>query len=108
MLPEAEYAYRKALAINPTHRETLENLGYCLLLAKRYAEAEEFLTTLVHAHPDSYRGQVRMALARLARGDAVGAEAFARRALAIEPGNETATTVLQEALRLQGKAPVQR
>jgi len=104
MLPEAERAYRQALRIAPTHRETLENLGYDLLLAERYAEAEEALTTLVRAHPASSRGQARMALVRLARGDAAGAEAFARRALSLAPDDETARRALEEALRIRAEA----
>jgi len=108
MPTEAEHAYRKALELDPAHRETLENLSYNLLMSERYAEAEQFLSTLVEAHPDSVRGQTRMALARLARGDARGAEAFARRALALAPGEETARRALDEALRLQYMEPIAR
>lgn len=106
MRPEAEHAYRKALELDPSHRETLENLSCDLLLEGRYADAEQFLATLVQAHPDSARGQARMAVVRLARGDVQGAEAFARRALALAPDEDTARRVLEESLRMQGKTPV--
>ncbi|MBM4143722.1 MAG: tetratricopeptide repeat protein, partial [Lentisphaerae bacterium] len=56
------------------------------------------------AHPASARGQARMALVRLARGDAAGAEAFARRALSLSPDDETARRALEEALRIRAEA----
>lgn len=69
----AEELLARARKIEPDNENIALNQGYLILANRRYAEAEQFFTTLLQSHPNSYRAFSGIALAKLKQGDYLGA-----------------------------------
>jgi hypothetical protein len=72
-LSQAAQLYDQALAMWPTHADSLYYRGSCLLELGQEAPALATFNQLVEAHPDSSRGFMRMGLIHLARHIAAAA-----------------------------------
>ena len=87
-LPEAEVAFRTALATNPVDREAWEALGELLLTdPTRSTEAVAIADGLVEAHPSYAQGHYLQGRARKAAGDPVGAERSFVTAAGLQPND---------------------
>jgi predicted O-linked N-acetylglucosamine transferase (SPINDLY family) len=102
-LPEAEHAYRQALALSPDLVPALGNLGNVLLDMKRAEEAETVLARALELAPDRPWLLRNLALAQLARQDAAHAEPLLRRALAINADDAEAHETLGVLLGQSGR-----
>ena len=83
---EAEAALREALAIDPSNVEALTNLSSLLIALGAVTEALGLLKKLHEVEPRSFNGWLLLARARLALGDAGGAEQCLRTAESLNAG----------------------
>jgi type IV pilus assembly protein PilF len=103
---EAELHYRKAVALDPTKGDTNNNLGQFLCSTGRYAEANVYFQKAV-ADPFSHSADIALTnegLCQQRAGDAAGAEASFRDAIARNPNNAQALFQLANALYLHNDA----
>jgi hypothetical protein len=81
----AKTYYRRALALNPNHASTLNNLGVLAFDEKRYDLAEKFLASSVRAEPEAAKTHFLLARVRLAAGKRTEARAALDEALKLRP-----------------------
>ncbi len=91
---EAAAAYRTAIARDPSLAAPWNNLGTLHLSLGRPAEAEEDLEAAARLDPTGSHIQYNLAVARLDRGDLVGAGRALRRALALRADYPAARALL--------------
>lgn len=82
-LDEAERYYRRALDIDPRHRDALVNLSALLMHDESYDEAMDALQTVVDAYPTDAEAHRRMGQIEIARRSLDSAERHYRRAMAL-------------------------
>jgi predicted negative regulator of RcsB-dependent stress response len=88
---EAENAFRKALALDATSRDALNNLAWLLYESKRYDEAESLARKAVAQHgPDSYMVLDTLARVLVAKGSCDEALTTFRAAIDAVPQSRTA------------------
>jgi type IV pilus assembly protein PilF len=103
---DAELHYRKAVELDPTKGDTNNNLGQFLCSTGRYPEATVYFQKAV-ADPFSHSADVALTnegVCQLRAGDATGAEASFRDAIARNPNNAQALFQLANALYLHNDA----
>lgn len=96
-------SYRAAIGILGTHYELMTEIAEQLIQAERHQSAEVLLRVSVESEPEHRTAHALLALARAERGDARGAEAYARAALERERSDATRWHVLAWALAAQGR-----
>lgn len=94
---EAARAFTELRALEPDDRENLENLGLAYLRSGQLPEAEACFGDLVRRHPESFAGYNNLAYVYLAQARWLPARDAARRALALRPGETSASFILAEA-----------
>jgi hypothetical protein len=96
----AEDAFRKALALDATSRDALNNLAWLLYESKRYDEAESFARKAAAQHgPDSYLVLDTLARVLAAKGSCTEAMTTFRAAIDAVPQSHTAArTDLEKAM----------
>lgn len=114
-LKEADIALQKAYQKRRQDGEVVGGLGLVRLREGRHDEARELFTRAMSLDPDNrnkwrslrdtatFWGTVARAREANAQGKPVQAEALAREALALQPGNENAQAILADALIAQHK-----
>jgi tetratricopeptide (TPR) repeat protein len=90
-------AYSEALAVEPAHRETLENLSQAHLGAGNLDAAAGTLRDLLARHPDSFVGWHGLATLHVYGKDWEAAAAAARKALALRSEEPATWLILAEA-----------
>jgi tetratricopeptide (TPR) repeat protein len=98
---EAEAAYRRALALDPAHRDALNNLAWLLLEeGRRLEEAEELAARAVAAGgPDPHLALDTLARVQAARGRCSEAAESARRAVERTPPGSAARAEIESLAR---------
>ena len=87
---EAEAAFRKALAVDPSSRDALNNLAWLLFEEQRYPEAEPFARSAVaQPGPDSYLVLDTLARVLAARGACTEAISTFQKALESVPASRS-------------------
>lgn len=89
-LPEAEAAYRRALAGSPDNPNAANNLGNILQKTGRLDGAIEIFTEIVRKRPDYVPAWHNLGLSYMARDEPAAALPFLDKAVALEPGNVSA------------------
>jgi Flp pilus assembly protein TadD len=98
-------AYRRALALNPRHEDSLYNLGQCLLITGEIDDARQSFTTLVAVNPASARGHLALGVLALSGEtgpDLTEAEVQFQRAHAINKEESGAMLRLGEVAVVRG------
>jgi Flp pilus assembly protein TadD len=100
--PEAERAYRNAIAVKPDHSAAYHGLGRTLLIFGRMEEAEQHLRRALALNPESAEPyhDLGIMMLRLCRYE--DAEQCFREALALKPGYTLAGFALSLALLARG------
>lgn len=101
-LPEAEAAYRAAIAQDGNDAKALNNLGSLLHARGELGAAIEHYQRAVAAQPDLLDAARNLAIAWLVQGDAGQAVRAARRALALAPESSELHALLGDALSVTG------
>jgi tetratricopeptide (TPR) repeat protein len=106
-LDKAIDLFKKALALDPAHEDSLYYLGQCLMIEGNLEEALETFEKLTRINPSSHRGyrQVGFLRARTAKtpGDLSAAETALERALAINPEETGVFLLLGEIDLIRGE-----
>ncbi|MDX1647956.1 MAG: hypothetical protein R3304_12490 [Longimicrobiales bacterium] len=100
---EALLAYRAAIDLLGTHYKLVTEISRKLMAAGHYGAAEVLLGFAAEDIPRYSLAPALLALVRAERGDARGAEEYARRALDLEPQDPTRLHLLAWALAAQGR-----
>ncbi len=87
---QAQAAYGKALAVDPRSATALRGRGYLLLLAKQYPQSIADLRQATQSDPKDPNGWVWLGQALLNSGNKAEAQAAFQKAIALDPGNESA------------------
>jgi tetratricopeptide (TPR) repeat protein len=101
-LDPAMHAFAAALALTPTHVESIVALGHCLLDAERHADAADLINAALHRHPEDVSVLILQGRALSALGNPAQAIGALSLALAVEPANAAAHTGLAAALAASG------
>ncbi|MFH1262452.1 MAG: hypothetical protein V1495_03270 [Pseudomonadota bacterium] len=101
-------SYRNALAIDPGHRPTLENMSRVYLAVPRIDRAKTVLTELITRHPDSFVGHNNLAVVYLLERTWDEAISEATIALRLRPGNKAAEFNLRRARELKSISVIGR
>jgi Flp pilus assembly protein TadD len=72
-------------------------LGRAMMMSQRAADADRFFTRATELDPKNPEALTRLGIVKAATGDAKGAVALFRRALAVAPGYEPALRALASA-----------
>ena len=102
-LSDAETGYRRVLAADPGHADSLHLLGVIAAQCGHLDAAVDLIGHAVAARGDIAAYHVNLGLAEQGRGRAEAAEACYRRALALEPGNADAHNNLGILLQNRGE-----
>jgi len=98
--------FRKALALNPVHEDSLYYLSNCLVSQGDVAEAAELLEELIRVNPSSHRGYKSLGIVRAAaarsRADMDEAAKLLEKALAVNPEETGALLALGEIALMLG------
>lgn len=89
-MPNAEWTYKHALNIDPTHQPSYHGLAELMVEQDRHAEANELLTTWANTQPRDASAHVEVAWLHRELGDPQRAETSLRRALTAEPNHPVA------------------
>ncbi|HJQ66806.1 MAG TPA: hypothetical protein VJ816_10530 [Gemmatimonadales bacterium] len=90
----AALEYHRALDLEPDRAITLQGLGSVYYVARRYAEAVQWLDSALAVDPSYYLGYLRRARVRLQLGEIDGARGDAETAMRLGEGSELAAAVL--------------
>ena len=88
--PNAEWTYKHALNIDPTHQPSYHGLAEMLVDQNRHAEANELLTAWANTQPNEASAHVEVAWLQRELGNHAGAETSLRRALTTDPNHPVA------------------
>src|SRR5208337_830231 len=83
--PNAIDIYNKVLAIDPNHRSTLDNLGYCYLAKNNYSAALEKFKKCIDLQPDLIDALIGITLTYYYQNDLVNAKKYLDRAKEVKP-----------------------
>jgi len=87
---EAERAFRKSLAINPEHADTLNNLGFLLMENRRTDEARELFERAVKSQPNHIKANNHLSRILLEAGEFARVDALLSRFVKLRPDNAVA------------------
>lgn len=89
-MPNAEWTYKHALNIDPTHQPSYHGLAEVFMEQERHAEANELLSAWANTQPTDPSAHIEMAWLNRELGNHAGAETSLRRALTAEPNHPVA------------------
>jgi Flp pilus assembly protein TadD len=98
-MEEAIAEYQRALALNPNHKDALNNLGVDLARQGRMGQAASRFERLITLDPDNADAHTNLGVVLLAQGNRVRAAEEFRAALELNPRNETARNGLEKLQR---------
>lgn len=98
-LRRAAQLYSLGLVVEPTHDESLLQLGEVLLAAKRDDAAKRQFSTLIEAHPGNAMGHYYLGLCAVRAGDRVEALRWMEKALQLDPSLQRARTAVERLSR---------
>jgi len=101
--PAAEAAFRSALAADPIHRNSIQNLSVLLRIMKRLDESIDLLTEGLRHHPRSPGLLLSLGLSLTDRSRLEEAVGTLQLALAIDPEDQRIWVALAIALHLAGR-----
>ena len=93
---KAKAAYEAALAVDPKHTRSLNNLGLLLLREGKAGEAEALFLRALQYKPDDAKAYVNLGLVAAGRGDPAKAAEHFEQALRIDPDEEAARQNLEK------------
>ncbi|MFK7886396.1 MAG: tetratricopeptide repeat protein [Gammaproteobacteria bacterium] len=93
-LRRAAQFYSLGLAVEPTHAESLVQLGEVLLAAKQDSAAKQQFEKLIEAHPSNAMGHYYLGLCAVRAGDRPEALKWMQRALELDPSLQRARTAI--------------
>jgi tetratricopeptide (TPR) repeat protein len=103
MHEQAIAAYQRAVTLAPRLGDVLARLGQLYAMYSRNAEASASLERAADAKPKAPQARLYRSDAALLRGDMAGAEAWARKGVALAPGDASAHGGLAGTLYNQGR-----
>jgi len=100
----AEESFRRALQINPTDADTMQNFGWYLCRQKRYTDADSLFrqALAVANYRDAPRTLLAQGVCRANAGQLAGAEESLSRSYELDPGNPETAVDLSEVLYRRG------
>ncbi|MFY9342466.1 MAG: tetratricopeptide repeat protein [Planctomycetota bacterium] len=101
--PEAEAAYRRAVALPYERIEPFVNLADVLVRLGRANDATALWSALLAARPADVALRLELARAAFARNDRAGAAVMLREVVRLEPGNAAAAQALRELAAKPGR-----
>jgi len=103
LYPEAADFYEKAIELNPSHAESVNNLGATLCQLGRYKDAEHYFRQAIAMKPNYPDPHLNLGVLQRSVGDLNGSEAALRRALKIKPNFVDARVNLGSTLVFRGR-----
>jgi len=101
-LTEAEFNFRKAIALKPKYGDAHYNLGYALIRSGRMEEGSRQLLEAIRLEPENYMAYNNLGIAYLIQENYPQAVHYLQEALRLKPNFETARNNLGVALKNQG------
>ena len=87
-------SYEKAIKLQPDHAKAHFNLGICWLKLKKFSDSIECFRTVIKFEPTNADAFYNLAIAMLGNSFVMGAMAYLKRAIQINPEHDKAVTAL--------------
>ena len=104
-MPEAEAAFKQAIAAEPTNTSSLNGLGYSSLRQKKFAEAQDAFTRSLALSADDVSALEGLGFTHFQQSQFADARRFLERAVALNPDNPETRDVLRKIQETPGAVP---